>query len=546
MAFNFGRSSAQTDQVNYYSKKNSSELPNGPSDSVSQLAWSGDGQALACASWDRTCRVWQITNQPAPFGSTAPIVYKGNPQSLFTETAPVLSCCFGDTTQMLLTGGCDKQVKAYDLISGRSTGQVIGQHDSPVNFVAWNPMFKLICKAAFHDCFLGICDTFRDCLILNIPRILQQGQSAFAATTPSAAAASSIPIVTRAGSQYQKMQNRSIAFFPDDASQSPGAVIGSVEGRCSIVYIKEEHKSMDFSYRCHRQDVPQQGMQIFSGADGVIICWDKDSRQKLKTFESAGAPIADLKYDPTSTALAYAVSYDWNKASPTAPSWQRVSGSNCASATELKKCCAAGRSVSTVLFQGPDQQELAKGHHVYIHAMKEEDLRPRRRLAERTFEHSGAGRSVVRTTFRLMQNSTDPQAGFAPADTIAQEKLSTTQNDPLIQYVVLRQDLATELKWPLGAVVAQACHAAVDALGLAMEADKETARRYLAAGSSMRTVVLQVANEAELLKLQDKLKKNHIGHKLWQEEPENIPTALASVPIQKSAARVFRGFKLLS
>ncbi|XP_026189645.1 uncharacterized protein LOC113146456 [Cyclospora cayetanensis] len=169
-----------------------------------------------------------------------------------------------------------------------------------------------------------------------------------------------------------------------------------------------------------------------------------------------------------------------------------------------------------------------------------------RRLAERTFEHSGAGRSVVRTTFRLMQNSTDPQAGFAPADTIAQEKLSTTQNDPLIQYVVLRQDLATELKWPLGAVVAQACHAAVDALGLAMEADKETARRYLAAGSSMRTVVLQVANEAELLKLQDKLKKNHIGHKLWQEEPENIPTALASVPIQKSAARVFRGFKLLS
>ncbi|XP_026189620.1 protein RAE1 [Cyclospora cayetanensis] len=361
MAFNFGRSSAQTDQVNYYSKKNSSELPNGPSDSVSQLAWSGDGQALACASWDRTCRVWQITNQPAPFGSTAPIVYKGNPQSLFTETAPVLSCCFGDTTQMLLTGGCDKQVKAYDLISGRSTGQVIGQHDSPVNFVAWNPMFKLvistswdgvvkmwdgkqpnpvwqqnvgakICKAAFHDCFLGICDTFRDCLILNIPRILQQGQSAFAATTPSAAAASSIPIVTRAGSQYQKMQNRSIAFFPDDASQSPGAVIGSVEGRCSIVYIKEEHKSMDFSYRCHRQDVPQQGMQIFS-VNAISF-----NKLKLKTFESAGAPIADLKYDPTSTALAYA---------------------------------------------GPDQQELAKGHHVYIHAMKEEDLRPRPKTSQR-------------------------------------------------------------------------------------------------------------------------------------------------------------------
>lgn len=37
--------------------------------------------------------------------------------------------------------------------------------------------------------------------------------------------------------------------------------------------------------------------------------------QRLKSFEPAGAPIADLKYDPTSMALAYAVSYDWNKAS---------------------------------------------------------------------------------------------------------------------------------------------------------------------------------------------------------------------------------------
>ena len=29
----------------------------------------------------------------------------------------------------------------------------------------------------------------------------------------------------------------------------------------------------------------------------------------------------------------------------------------------------------------------------------------------------------------------------------------------LVQYVVVRGDLAQALKWPLGAVVAQACHA---------------------------------------------------------------------------------------
>lgn len=387
MAFGFGRST--TESANYYSKQNSTELPNGPSDSVSQLAWSRDGKALACASWDRTCRVWQITTQPAAFGTNGQVIYKGNPQSLFTETAPILSCCFGDTTQMLLTAGCDKQVKAYDLISGRTTGQVIGQHDTPVNFVGWDPTHRLaistswdggvkmwdgkqpnpvwqqnvgakICKTAFHDCFLGICDTFRDCVVLNVPLLLRQGQTAFAVNTPSAAAAASLPVITKLGSNYQKMQTRSIAFFPDDATQSPGVAIGSVEGRCSILFIKESQRPMDFSYRCHRQEVQQQQLQIFSvnaisfsklksfstgGSDGVIICWDKESRQKLKTFEPAGAPIADLKYDPTSLALAYAVSYDWSK--------------------------------------GPDQQELAKGHHVYIHAMKEEDIRPRPKNTQR-------------------------------------------------------------------------------------------------------------------------------------------------------------------
>ena len=39
-------------------------------------------------------------------------------------------------------------------------------------------------------------------------------------------------------------------------------------------------------------------------------------------------------------------------------------------------------------------------------------------------------------------------------------------DDPLLQYVVLRRDLWTELDWPLGSVVAQGCHAATAALWL--------------------------------------------------------------------------------
>ncbi|CDI84901.1 hypothetical protein, conserved [Eimeria praecox] len=140
----------------------------------------------------------------------------------------------------------------------------------------------------------------------------------------------------------------------------------------------------------------------------------------------------------------------------------------------------------------------------------------------------------------------NPPTENAPADAPAVGTSSSGESDPLVQYVVVRRDLASALQWPLGAVVAQACHAAVDALGLAMDQSKDEAQNYLAQGSSMRTVVLQVSDECELLKLRDKLVKNQIFHKLWQEEPEKIPTALASVPIRKSAGKVFKGLKLLS
>lgn len=86
----------------------------------------------------------------------------------------------------------------------------------------------------------------------------------------------------------------------------------------------------------------------------------------------------------------------------------------------------------------------------------------------------------------------------------------------------------------------------VDALGISMIRDGDEAKTYLAAGSSMITVVLQVPGEPELLKLRDKLQQSQIGHSLWKEEPEKIPTALASVPIRKSAGKVFKGLKLLS
>lgn len=56
---------------------------------------------------------------------------------------------------------------------------------------------------------------------------------------------------------------------------------------------------------------------------------------------------------------------------------------------------------------------------------------------------------------------------------------------------------------------------------------------------------LQVPNEASLKKLAEKLKENSIQHKLWIEQPENVPTCLAMKPYPKDQVKKFVGkFKL--
>ncbi|KAJ8628904.1 hypothetical protein MRB53_022227 [Persea americana] len=82
--------------------------------------------------------------------------------------------------------------------------------------------------------------------------------------------------------------------------------------------------------------------------------------------------------------------------------------------------------------------------------------------------------------------------------------------DVLVQYVVLRRDLIDT--WPLGSVVTQGCHA---------------------------SVTLEVKGESQILNLSEKLNEGGIAHKLWIEQPENIPTCLATKPYPKSAVSLF-------
>ncbi|CAL1586604.1 unnamed protein product [Knipowitschia caucasica] len=113
----------------------------------------------------------------------------------------------------------------------------------------------------------------------------------------------------------------------------------------------------------------------------------------------------------------------------------------------------------------------------------------------------------------------------------------------LVQYVVVRSDLVHSLSWPLGAVITQACHAATAAIHLHYT-DADT-QRYLEELDSMHKVVLGAADEAALSGLSQTLTQAGVLHKLWIEQPENIPTCLALKPYPKDTVhKLLKKFKL--
>lgn len=63
-------------------------------------------------------------------------------------------------------------------------------------------------------------------------------------------------------------------------------------------------------------------------------------------------------------------------------------------------------------------------------------------------------------------------------------------SSPIVQYVILRGDLIKGLQWPVGALVAQACHATTAAIHLFYQ--DPVAQEYLQDLDNMHKIVLEV------------------------------------------------------
>ncbi|KAJ1272643.1 hypothetical protein BS78_06G219200 [Paspalum vaginatum] len=130
-----------------------------------------------------------------------------------------------------------------------------------------------------------------------------------------------------------------------------------------------------------------------------------------------------------------------------------------------------------------------------------------------------------------------PDASAASNPAAAGEEGGREAADVLVQYVVLRRDLADA--WPLGSVVAQGCHAAVAAVWA--HRDHPDTAAYCAPDNlnRMHKVTLEVKGEIQLKNLAEKLEAAGVRHKLWVEQPENIPTCIATAPCPKEQVSSF-------
>nr|CAB3488182.1 unnamed protein product [Digitaria exilis] len=138
-------------------------------------------------------------------------------------------------------------------------------------------------------------------------------------------------------------------------------------------------------------------------------------------------------------------------------------------------------------------------------------------------------------------SSAEPESAAQSPGAAGGEEGGKEAADVLVQYVVLRRDLADT--WPLGSVVAQGCHAAVAAVWA--HRDHPDTAAYCGPDNLDRmhkacsTVTLEVKGETQLKNLAEKLQAAGVRHKLWIEQPENIPTCIATAPCPKSQVSSF-------
>ncbi|ORX40809.1 WD40-repeat-containing domain protein [Kockovaella imperatae] len=331
-----------------------------PPDSISRIKFSPTSNLLAVASWDNAVRLYQVDQQG-----------QSMMQGKLSHNAPVLDVTWTENGSHLCAAGCDNMATLYDAQTG--TPQQVAQHDAPIKCVEFvNAKGTNVLATAGWDNKLKYWDIRQG----QTPAMtIDLGDRAY-----SMDATKELMVVATANRRLKiiypderpemifkdvesplKWQTRVVSCFPTGHTYA----VGSIEGRVAIQYPKEIDDKKNYSFKCHRYDIPsgsmpgtpavfntatsQNSQNVFAvntitfhkvhgtfctgGSDGSITFWDGIGRTKVKAFTLKelnngdsdarppqwGTPVVSTAFNHNQEIFAYALSYDWAKGHGGAP-----------------------------------------------------------------------------------------------------------------------------------------------------------------------------------------------------------------------------------
>lgn len=303
-------------------------------------------------SWDNNVRIYQINK-------TAPTVVQ--PWQQYTHEGPVLDLCWSSDGARIFSVGADKVARMFDM--NTNTPTVVAQHNDTIRSVRWLNIAGGVLVTAGWDKLLKIWKLDNPAApnmvhSLNLPEkcfAMDNVQNIIVVIMAERLilgfkiedTGSITPLVEQ--QSPLKYQSRSMAVLPD----GDGYALGGIEGRVAVQYFNDpadkDGRVKKFAFKCHRRaqadhpEVPRNESHLFpvncisfnvhgtfatGGGDGSINFWCKQSRTRLKAFETKGAinspkelfktnpnkmPITALGWNRDATILAYAIGYDWHK-----------------------------------------------------------------------------------------------------------------------------------------------------------------------------------------------------------------------------------------
>ncbi|KAJ8331717.1 mitotic spindle checkpoint protein Bub3 [Batrachochytrium dendrobatidis] len=296
------------------------ELSNPPQDGISSMEFSKtDKNLLAVSSWDKTVTIYDVS--------------ANHPVAGYKHKAAVLDLAFSSTAPVVYSGGLDRALRRFDVVSKTETS--LGTHEEAISCINYSKEIGQTITGSW-DKYIKLWD---DRLSISLTESYSHPEKIYSISSVQyklvvAMANRQIYIYDlRNMSETLQRRESSLKFMTRRVACTPngdGFASCSVEGRVAVEYFDpaEEIQAKNYSFKCHRQVIDgvdtifpvnalaynsKHGTFASGGADGVVNIWDGLNKKRIKQYPKYPTSISSLAFNFDGSLLAVASSYTYEE-----------------------------------------------------------------------------------------------------------------------------------------------------------------------------------------------------------------------------------------